>query len=737
MDNIGKLAAMKQQLRGKRPMPGTALSDDSILVKKIVAEHKPDGLEYDAKPLLHIVEDILRRATLSTEGVSSGALAHVDQVEDVTHHPGYTNMLEALSFKIDRIACEISYKSLAGVDAHSRALVIFDMLQTYEWDVKLVLSLAAFALKYGRFWLLADMQLTNQLARSMANLKKVLNIKDMEHVSMLRPRFEALNELVKVILEAARCVIKFNGLPRHYIAQDTTAYNIASNHIPIATYWSVRGIIACATLLASLDTLGFEFMQSTTESWELSTLAHKLKNILEHLRKNLDSCYRQIEKRMDSEAYEMLRELFTTPHIDNMKVLKALISAKDDTLPLYDGATKKRVSLEPLRRKNVLLLISGLEFSHDELLILEQIYNESRAHTSSRLDNRYENRYELVWIPILDLNEGESTQRKQRQFEELQLTMPWFSVYHPSVISKPVIWFIQREWKYKNKPILVVLDPQGRVACPNAIHMMWIWGSAAFPFTSAREEALWKEETWRLELLVDGIDSEILNWIKDDKFIFLYGGNDPDWVRKFVREARRVAVASQINLEMVYVGKSNKSDQVQKVLDTISREKLPSHSWQEHSMIWFFWTRLESMLFSKIQLKQADDDSDLVMQEVKRLLSYDKMGGWIVLARGSRIIVNGHANTGLQTLMEYEDIWRVHAERDGFEPGFRDHYGKLHAVDNPCCRFEFSHAMGRIPEKLRCPECRRYMHMLTTFQCCHDETVDEAFLVSALAPPTI
>lgn len=61
--------------------------------------------------------------------------------------------------------------------------------------------------------------------------------------------------------------------------------------------------------------------------------------------------------------------------------------------------------------------------------------------------------------------------------------------------------------------MVVVLDPQGRVSCPNAIHMMWIWGSAAYPFTSSREEALWKEETWRLELLVDGIDQEILNWV--------------------------------------------------------------------------------------------------------------------------------------------------------------------------------------------------------------------------------
>ena len=46
---------------------------------------------------------------------------------------------------------------------------------------------------------------------------------------------------------------------------------------------------------------------------------------------------------MDAEAYEMLCDLFSKPHIDNMKVLKALISAKDDSLPLYDGASKKRV----------------------------------------------------------------------------------------------------------------------------------------------------------------------------------------------------------------------------------------------------------------------------------------------------------------------------------------------------------------------------------------------------------
>ncbi|XP_027347273.1 protein SIEVE ELEMENT OCCLUSION B [Abrus precatorius] len=716
MTSSGKQGAMQQMIRGGRMMSST-LSDDSVLVKKLVSEHNPEGIQYDVKPLLHVVEDIFRHSTLSPEGALMGE--HVE-----SHHAGSTNMLEALTAKIDRISCEISYKTLSGLDAHSTTIAIFDMLTIYKWDVKIVLALAAFALTYGEFWLLANIHDTNHLAKSMAILKQLTSI--MEHSTTLKPRFDALNDLVNIILEVTKCIVEFNDLPTQYITQDMTAYSTASNYIPVASYWTVRSVVACAAQITSLTTLGYEIFTST-DAWEISTLNFKLKNIFEHLRQLLHTCHQHIGKKMDSEAYQILCDLFSRPHADNMKVLRALIYAQDDILPLYDGVSKKRVSLEPLRRKNVLLLFSGLDISSDELMILEQIYNESKAQAP-----RMESRYELVWIPIVDPN-TEWTEQKQKQFETLLETMAWYAVCHPSMIGKPVIWFIQSEWKYKNKPILVVLDPQGRVSCPNAIHMMWIWGSAAFPFTSAREEALWNEETWRLELLVDGIDTEILNWIKDGKYIFLYGGDDPDWVRRFVKEARRIATATQIPLEMVYVGKSNKKEQVQRIMDIITREKLNTQFWSEQSMIWFFWTRLQSMLFSKLQLKQTDE-SDHVMQEIKKLLSYDKEGGWIVLARGSNIVVNGHATTGLRTLVEYDAIWQKDADRDGFEPAFKKHYDQVHSVVSPCCRFEFSHSMGRIPEKLTCPECRRHMHVLTTFQCCHDEKIDEDFFVSSVVP---
>lgn len=155
----------------------------------------------------------------------------------------------------------------------------------------------------------------------------------------------------------------------------------------------------------------------------------------------------------------------------------------------------------------MLLLISDLNISHDELSILDQLYNESRAQGM-----RVESQFEVVWIPIVE-HSSKWNDSLQTRFEYLLSIMPWHIVHHPTLISKAVTRFIKEVWQFRNKPILVVLDPQGKVVSPNAIHMMWIWGSLAFPFTSLKEEALWREESWRLELLVDGIDPAVLNWV--------------------------------------------------------------------------------------------------------------------------------------------------------------------------------------------------------------------------------
>lgn len=161
-----------------------------------------------------------------------------------------------------------------------------------------------------------------------------------------------------------------------------------------------------------------------------------------------------------------------------------------------------------LRRKNVLLLISDIDLPHEELYVLEQMYQEAK-----QVPTRMESQYEIVWIPVI----GRSTpwnEEKLKQFETLQGMMTWYSVFDPTMIDPAVIKYIKEVWKFNKKAMLVVLDLQGRVANPNAIHMMWIWGSVAYPFTSEREEALWKAEKWRIELLAGPIEPLIFTWVR-------------------------------------------------------------------------------------------------------------------------------------------------------------------------------------------------------------------------------
>lgn len=156
--------------------------------------------------------------------------------------------------------------------------------------------------------------------------------------------------------------------------------------------------------------------------------------------------------------------------------------------------------------KNVLLLISDMELSMDVVSVLEFIYDE--CHENETMTG---SQFEMVWIPIVDRSTP-WTQRKKEKFEKYQLSMPWYSVYHHSMIEPAFIKYIKEMWHFKGKPIIVVLDHQGKVVNLNAFHMILIWADRAFPFTGAREASLWEKETWGIEILGYGIPV-VSDWV--------------------------------------------------------------------------------------------------------------------------------------------------------------------------------------------------------------------------------
>ncbi|KAK9691601.1 hypothetical protein RND81_09G207000 [Saponaria officinalis] len=682
-------------------------SDDHALTRQIQKLHFPDARNVDVRPLFQLVEEIIDRSTQTIEGSSRGVISDREAMEGKRALYGLEEVPE-LPLIVERISSEISCKILSGSNSHETTLSVLKNLGSFTWEAKVVLTLAAFAMTYGDFWLLVQIYSTNSLAKSMALIKRLPMI--VEHVGSFKNQFEATNNLIRAMLETTRCIVEFGELPAAHITAEDPEVKAAMSHFPIAIYWVIRSCVAAATQIATLSSRGLDQnLAAVTEARELANWAHKLKIISEHLRSTLSNLYKILAEKRDFDAYnKIVQIIYHEMHIDNMKVLKSVIYPGDDVPPLYDGPTKKRVYLEVLRRKHVLLLVSGLDISHEELYNLEQSYTESRTHA-----------FEIVWIPVVDRSVPWSD-AMQVQLETLQKSMPWYSVHHPSIISNAAIQFFRNDWHFKGRPILVVLSPQGKVLNENAIHMMWIWQNLAFDFTSAREMQLWEQERWKLELLVDNIDPKIQEWIREGKYIFVYGGDDIDWIRKFTTQARAVANALKIPLEMVYVGRSHNKELVRRVCAIIMVEQL-SHCWQEPSWVWYFWTRIESMIHSKVKLEKIDDHGDIILQEIQRLHSHDKThGGWALLSKGSSILVHGPGKIALTALEEIEK-WRG----EGMEPGYINHFVGHYMKMFPCHRLDFP-ANVKIPNSMFCSDCRRSMQKYHSFICCHEDATSDA-----------
>ncbi|KAK4373165.1 hypothetical protein RND71_008549 [Anisodus tanguticus] len=691
-------------------------SDDNALIKHIEDSHSPDGRDLNVKPLLHIIEDIMLRAAPAfpdhLHGGQAQAQAHLEGLEHKVPHAGLTEILSYLAYPIHTITSELISKCSNKEDVHSTTMALLHLLANYSWDVKVVITFAAFAQQYGEFWLLVHQCTTDPLAKSVSILKDLPEI--MERTDVLKPKFDAITNLINKMLDVTKCIIEFKDLrsTSQYATTQELDMLINKAHISTAAYWTMRSAVMCAALLLNLIATGHEYISSTSEDWEISSLAHKLANMMDHLSKVLELCYQKIEEKRQQDAFEALVRLLKTPHIDNVKTFSALIYSKDDRLPLFHGTLKRREGLDVLRRKHVLLLLSDLDIATQEFFVLHHMYEESKAQPS-----RPESQYEVVWLPVVDKNLSPWTEAKQMKFEEVQSTMPWYSVAHPSMIDPAVIRYIKEIWGFNKKPQLVVLDPQGKETNNNAYHMLWIWGSLAFPYTKSREEALWREQTWNIELLADSIDQNIFTWIGEGKYICLYGGEDMEWIRSFTTMARAVANAARIPLEMLYVGKRNPKERIRRNNAVIHAENL-SHVIHDQTLIWFFWERLESMWRSRTQ--QDIGETDPILQEIVSILSFDGSNqGWAVFSRGLAEMTRGKGDLMVQVLRNFEH-WK-HEVTDGtvFVPALDRQLRALHSPHH-CTRLVLPGISGHIPERVVCTECGRPMEKFIMYTCCNE-----------------
>lgn len=679
-------------------------SDDSAkMMKQVLAKHAPDGHVVDVRPILSIIEDIFCRATAtpsSIDEVPNGTQEHMDAFNDNKSLAAFSGTPEALPDIIHKISCEISCKCSGGGDAPAKTMALFNTLSSYSWDAKMVLSLAAFAVNYAEFWLVAQLCTENSLAKSVAVLKQLPEIP--AHHDGLKPQFDELNNLIEAMLDLTNCIVEFKQLPSQHISNDGQAITIEQDHYQ-AAYWTFRSIVACNSRILSLRGLRHEYTASTTEELELSTLAHKVSNIqvYENLKKQIDFWRQKIDKIREIEEYNNLLRLLVKNNQDNIKVLRALIYAND----LVDGETRTKVQIDVLKKKHVLLLISSVDdLSREEILVLSRMYKDLKTSKECR----------IVWLPIVD--RSIDWQQTLHKFENLQKRMPWYTIQDPTKIQPAVIKYIKEEWKFSKKAILVSVDAQGRILNQNAFRMLWIWGISAFPFTAETEEALWKEKSWTLELLVGGIDATVIEWMKEGRFICLYGGDDDAWIRKFINSAKASASKAQINLGMAYVGKKTAKKRVEEIRSMITKED-SSQIVIDGTAMWFFWARIERMLYSKLQHGMSVE-KDNIMREVMTLLSFDgSEQGWAIFWRGkTQEMARAKGKEAIESMEKFPE-WQNYASQKGFIQGLNNYLQQIHTGKH-CNRLILPGVNGAIPERVPCADCGHEMEMFFMYRCC-------------------
>ena len=138
-----------------------------------------------------------------------------------------------------------------GKDANMTTMDILDIVQHYDWDEKVVLTLGAFAIKDGEFWLVAQQYTTNPLARAVGLLKQLQEILERAGTS-LKPKFDAYDNLVRAIFKLTKTIVHLQEIHNDPHLSPEIKATAATAQIPTAVYWTIRGIVVAASQLLGI-----------------------------------------------------------------------------------------------------------------------------------------------------------------------------------------------------------------------------------------------------------------------------------------------------------------------------------------------------------------------------------------------------------------------------------------------------------------------------------------------------
>ncbi|CAM8897660.1 unnamed protein product [Rhodiola kirilowii] len=707
-----------------------AADDEESLLREIRQSVRPYTLfPYISEHFYPVASYILKNVTALRLDVPKKAPTGVSGEIEAE---GELNIRDSEFQFISNILKEIEHASSTDMDVHAFALSLHKTLNIHTVNMTFTLRglLVAFAMTHG-VWLLVLKFICTDSSREeergifmvlkrveelfialKKNLEKEGTHKDDHdfyiYISLLsstvtrepRDNWKSMGSLS--IVSSMQCLkwAHLIWIDLYYFIPEFLKDELDSL-VLLSIYWIASGVFICSSQCNKLPKNGYVI----EDSQKLMDICGKLNSIYKRLMKiessgkqskddeKIAAEYQMSDDGESGTSYYALMALFDLPYkSEDLKLFRC--DRKD--LALSVGSVNES--------KILLLLISGLDISFNDINFLKGIYVESKTSVQPE--------FELIWLPI---HFGPWIASLEGQYTKLLQMMPWLTVEHPNVMNERTKKIITYVWKFHKKPIIVVINEYGNVVCPNAIHLMHVWGFKAFPFTRSKERAMWSMGM-RLDSLVLGFDPNLASMIEAGKWVVLYGANDIKWISKFTHCIREVSSKLGILIEIVYLGKNRE------IMSLISINSPRSYSHGIYK-IWYFWTRLESLIVSRYQkfTTTSDNAMDPIIQEVNKLLSYASVESWACLSiPSSDLMIHGLGDTMLKGFMEYEE-WKQNIHTKEFAKFFQNRIEELGRVsDIPTCSRIVLHIDNKdAVQSLKCPDCTQLMEKKIQYRCCH------------------
>ncbi|XP_015958468.1 protein SIEVE ELEMENT OCCLUSION B-like isoform X1 [Arachis duranensis] len=675
------------------------LDDDQIL-ENVYKTHFHCVEKCDVQCLHSVASNVIHHSIAITDCLINKGSQQSDQF----HEGSSFGCVQQLTAKLKRIACQMLCTGRGDKYAHHTTMLILEQLKAYSWDAKALIVQAAFALEFGKLSHIPQSQSQSQSQGEVVDqlLEVEKSLAELNGLPSLRQKSEELvilNGLVKKVMQMIGCIREWKELiSKEYEIKEVPILSQTLHQIPVIVYWTIFTFVTCT---AQINYFTTTHHTNRDNRYELPKhFDHRLDGILKSFQENLEDCKKQIEA---IEDYTKRKNIIYGGNKDIVRVLRALIISthqySDSRQIVYCGLNGQPVKIEDLKKKHVLLFISGLENIQDEIKLLKGIYEKLKEEPREVEGYRKED-FKILWIPIVD----EWNERNKKDLEKMleDTKIGWYVV--KDFNFKTGMRLIREVFKYKDKSIIPLLSPQGQVENDDTKLLLSVWGIDGFPFKASDYTRLTQQWNWFWNEITK-LNPRMKDFIEDDYYIFIFGGTSSKWIEEFETALNTLKrqIETTVPIELYRLGRD------------------------DSRVVPRFWIAIDSLLANRKHTKGGGGEGvmDFSTREMKRLLFLKQdPKGWVILSKGSNVKLLGQGEVMYRTVKEFEKWPRKLDDQEvSFDVAFKEYYERIKLKDGPpkCEHSEITYPsdiLARIP----CPnvDCGRSMEVTSVnYKCCH------------------